>query len=349
MRRVVSVVCAGSALVMSACSAGGSGEASSTVTSTEVVVVDPDSPDQPQPSGSAGPEQTFADVLANPGSVPVNPSARYDPVGSYGYAFTDVNADGVQDMLLRVNSKEFSPVVVLTADGKGGYTPSNEVLVDGVASAGGSRAKVMASQSGQGIYEVDYHSIQPEKNVSQWTVQGASLVAGPKSTYVGEQAIPDTAEIPWLDTATRQPQGQNVHEPGPASGAGAGVAAPAKGAAGAGNTAGPGETALTGTVKEMTYGEMMKGEPTPNGEPADKTMIILVLDTPQSFTAHKAGSMQTQNAWAVTFGDKAATMNWERYLDQHVTVVVDEKSMYFPSSPSVPRGQLNIINVKSVS
>ncbi|WP_291314513.1 hypothetical protein [Corynebacterium sp. UBA2622] len=336
MRRVISVVCAGSALVVSACSAGGSGEASSTVTSTEGVVVDPGSPDQPQPSGSAGPEQTFADVLANPGSVPVNPSARYDPDGSYGYAFTDVNADGVQDMLLRVNSKEFSPVVVLTADGKGGYTPSNEVLVDGASSAGGSRAQVMASQSGQGVYEVDYQSVQPERKVSQWAVQGVSLVAGPKSTYMREEDIPDAVQVAWLDTATRQLLYPDMPAPRPAPAAGA-------------QAAGPGETALIGTVKEMTYGEMMEGKPTPNGEPAGKTKIILVLDTPQTFTAYKAGSMQTQESWAVTFGDQAATMNWERYLDQHVTVVVEDKKMSFPSGTDIPLGQLHIVDVKSVS
>ena len=125
---------------------------------------------------------------------------------------------------------------------------------------------------------------------------------------------------------------------GSAASAGAGV-----------NVAGPGEVALTGTIKEVTYGEMMKGKPTPNGEPDDKTMLLLVLDTPQTFTARKANNDATPESWAVVFTGDAESLNWGSYLGQHVTVVADESKTGFPSGTDMPLGQLRVWGVKSVS
>lgn len=75
-------------------------------------------------AASDDPNGVFADVLAAPGSIPVNPSVTYQPTGSYSHAFADFTGDGRQDMLLRVDSQDLSPVIPIRAD-------------DGGASAGG--------------------------------------------------------------------------------------------------------------------------------------------------------------------------------------------------------------------
>lgn len=156
MRRVVSstiVTLATCSLLLTACgeeesiSSGGQGTSSDSQGSTEVEAHEP----------STEPEDVFADVLAHPESVQARGYRNvlsYTATGTYSYAFHDLTGDGFQDMVLRIDSEEVSPVVVLAADGKGGYHVCATGLGDG-ATGGGSFYSVRFSTEEPGLISIE--------------------------------------------------------------------------------------------------------------------------------------------------------------------------------------------------
>lgn len=68
-----------------------------------------------QPAGPAlQPFVTFSDVLANPGAIPVNHSARYEPKGTYSYAFADFTADADGDGVYETSRQSVGPTNTCT-------------------------------------------------------------------------------------------------------------------------------------------------------------------------------------------------------------------------------------------
>ncbi|MEX3505344.1 hypothetical protein [Corynebacterium sp. LK2510] len=316
-------VVAVSALALTGCSlSGDSGRP--TVTQTAYTTVDAapgaeaDAGTDPAPASDAA--ATFADVLANPGKIPVSPAARYEPKGTYSYTFTDINADGIEDMLLRVDSTEFAPVIALRADGKGGYVASKDVLIDGAAGAGGSRAWVHATADGDGIIQEDGGSTSPTKKATRFRMEGDSLVAGEESTHDSLQPIPNAKQIDWLDTATAQSRNPGLVQ----------QAAPAV----------PAGATLSGTIKVLTNAELLRGRATANGEPADQTHLVFVYDSPQNLEGSKPGSDPvTQESWfAALEGEAENAFDWYSYVDKHVTITYDPSSVTHRSDTSLPPG-----------
>lgn len=287
-------------------------------------------PEETTPSAAPrDPATVFADVLANPASVPVNPGAQYEPTGTYSYAFTDFTGDGEQDMLLRVDSEEFSPVIPIRANGQGGYVASTQVLLDGATSQG-ARSTVLTSDGGDGVYEQATRRDGPGSTTTHWRMEGDTLAHVGETAHEPGIGIPGATEVAWLDTATGEPARRETAVPAP--------------------PAAEDHPRVTGTLTFMTNEEMMRGEPMPNGEIPSNKLMVLKLDRPQPLTGRLADSTPVTNeAWLVTFGrgTEPAT-DWKVMDGQRVTIVYDEESLVFPTDQSIPVGQPKVHRIFDV-
>lgn len=333
-----------SAVVLAGCSGGESQRP--TITTTVIV----DSTEGPSKGGDAaqaasgktdgatstGPQAMYATVFADPSAIPVNSAARYSPKGTYSYAFVEATGDDKPEMLLRVDSAEFSPVIVLTTDSKGAVVPSEEVLIAGAASVGGTRAAVAASASGNGVYQIDSRSLSRNANSQRFLLDGGHLVPDSQEEFNVEVPLVDHQEVEWL-TMDGAPAGGNA----PAAG-GESEAAPA--------TA-PGQLTVTGRVEVRTAQELMAGRKMPNqsDNPTDE-YVVLVLDQPVTVSGMGGGMARTETVSELSLGP-ASTNRFARaktydHLDsQSVTVVFDAQKVSFPSDVSLPLGMPRVGDV----
>ncbi|GAB3703327.1 hypothetical protein [Corynebacterium nasicanis] len=104
---------------------------------------------------------------------------------------------------------------------------------------------------------------------------------------------------------------------------------------------------FTGTVREKSTSEVMKGRPAPNGEPESNRYYILELDAPVEFTARSPGSgplprtiSEVSLGSTTAYGDDSAT--WLPHVNQRVTVIVHEPQLYWPSDTGLPLGMLGV-------
>ena len=212
---------------------------------TEPVTAVTSRPPEETPSAAPrDPATVFADVLANPATVPVNPGAQFEPTGTYSYAFTDFTGDSEQDMLLREDNVELSPVILIRAVGSS-YVPASQVLLDGATSLG-ARSAVLASDSGDGVFEQTTGRDGPGSATTHWRMEGDTLANVGETAHEPGTGIPGATEVTWLDTATGEPAQSETAVPAP--------------------PAAENHPQVTGTLTFMTNEEMMRGEPMPHGE-----------------------------------------------------------------------------------
>lgn len=293
----------------------------STVTITQSSEPSTSPADAPEPTSS-----TFDDVLANPGAYAHKSQDEYfTPNGKYSYFLTDVNADGEEDLLLRVDGEAFAPVTVILNDG-GEPAVAEGYMVNGVASAGGSRAYMYASASGQGVYEIMAHSIQQDWTSNRYEVKGGKLEKVESQGIGYDERLPDYREIEWRDTGTN---------------AAAAQASPQGQGADSSESTSP---TVSGTFRTITAGEYINNystaDRTPNGESEDEQYLMLFFDQPQSMTGSKAGEYVTETvdyAFIERPGD-----TWSAYEGQSVTVSYDPSKLAYPSDTGMPLGALRM-------
>ncbi|MHA2789542.1 hypothetical protein ACXZ66_10400 [Corynebacterium sp. S7] len=333
---------------LGACSNSGGEEASSVVTITQTKSV------APAPSSDtvhAAPEiveinasQAYAKVLANPSAYPVNPAAEHEPDGTYSYAVVEATGDSTPELLVKVNGKEFTPVMVFSIDqSTGEVIHSPHVLIAGAQSAGGGRQDVAGSLSGTGIHELSWQSISPTAKNTFYQVQGDLLVPTATDTFALETGLPDHAPLTWFDTNDPSQLGF-IQNASPTLGQ---AAQPET------TTAPAGEYVFSGTVINQTTSEAMNGRRAPNGEADVPGYIQLVLDAPQEVTAVKAGGMHTESVQkirlAVPNDPSGSPINWEQYVGQHITVATSQQNLGYPSDTSIPLGMLAIDGSPTIS
>ncbi|MEH0147059.1 hypothetical protein V6D40_05190 [Corynebacterium sp. Q4381] len=215
LRRFAVLGAVGSAAVVSGCAGGGTQE---TILFTSTQWVPGEAAGTPTASSAAASEAAesattpaagawkneYAWVLDHPGDYPVNSAARYDPVGTYHYALVEMTGDDTPEMLLMVDSKEYSPIIVFTVGADGKAAGSTDVLIAGASGAGGSRARVEASESGNGLYQVDSHSVQPDAYSKLYKLSGRSLTAASDSVeFENADLLPDHRFIAWTKSTDR--------------------------------------------------------------------------------------------------------------------------------------------------
>lgn len=350
LRKLLPITCSLS-LVLVGCSSTAESTttevASSTETSSQISPTTPVStteaalPEDP----SANAVEEYAQILANPSIYPVSEAAQYVPNGTYSYALVEATSDSVPELLLRVDSKEFAPILVFSFDeNTQSAVQAGGVLIDGAASAGGSRVKVRASNSGAGIHQLDWYSIQPVGESTLYGIQGNSLtqIADPEDFMVGE-LLPDHHEITWIDSndtsglSTVQGGGSSIQPTQPAA-----TQAPVTNA-----------HHFSGVVQILTGAEVMRGQPTPNGEPETDQFLVLVLDSPIDITAPNAiGDPQNRTISQVSLGryfPDDSTNEWLNYLDTHIEVTAGLDQVWFPTDTAMPLGMLRLKDYKSIS
>ncbi|MGJ4078403.1 hypothetical protein [Corynebacterium macclintockiae] len=162
----------------------------------------------------------YKDVLDNPENYERDFSDRddYYPTGTYSYALIEANNDEVPELLLKNDCKEFSPVTFIAIGKDGKPFASDIALVTGAGSTG-SRANVVASGEGDGIFEWAYSSGRPEVPTTHYTFDGKQLTKGERSEWSQVTGAPaDQIELEWY--ATADASGLKKNQSGPNFGSG---------------------------------------------------------------------------------------------------------------------------------
>lgn len=308
--RTAAAVTLAATVVLTGCAAGDNND----VVVETVVVTEGQEPD-------AG--DFFTTVLDNPPTMPEDRASRFHPTGTHSYALVEATGDGTPDLLLRINGEEFSRVLLYTLGDSGEPVASTDYLLDGAAGAGGSRARVLASASGAGVYEISHQSVHPEGTSRLYRLEGGSLRIVDERTVEALSTPPDHVEITWLDI------------PAP------GAPAPEAPAAAEGDS-------FTGTVVEKSTSEVMNGERPPNGEPESNRYYLLELDAPMDATAQLGGGggTDTRTITAVSLGRKDRysddSAEWLPLVGKRVTVTPHVPQSHWPSDTSLPLGMLGV-------
>ncbi|WIM68525.1 hypothetical protein QP027_03780 [Corynebacterium breve] len=330
------------ALVLTACTGDGA-----PVTMTLTTTVPPEDAGEEADNSAASvqeePEQatggndfsaladTYRAVVADPGAYPVNPAADYVPDGTYEYTVVEATGDDRPELLIKVGSKEFSPVMVFTTGNSvDDVIHSDDVLIWGARSAGGSRANLYGTSDGNGLIEMGYQSVSQTGDAQRYVLEGKKLVKSGESKIQSVSAGPnDGFRLEWYKTT--DPSGIDALATGNISQAAPGEAAPMD----------DGQVRLTGTVTVRNTAEALKGAPVPNGEPADNRYYILVLDEPQEITGPKAGDRITKSVAEVKLGEKTKytddSAEWEPLVGSRITLTPGDQSGW-PSDTTIPLG-----------
>ncbi|AKK03744.1 hypothetical protein [Corynebacterium epidermidicanis] len=145
-------------------------------------------------------------VLDNPGSYEFNKTDNFTPAGTYSYAVFDITGDNVPELMLKADVKDYyAPVTVFSRGADGTVTNTKDVVISGVASAGGGRASVFAAGSGKGIYQALWDSRNPDAAVQAYELDGQNLTKQGQESKILLSTLPDDEhqQITWVPANDR--------------------------------------------------------------------------------------------------------------------------------------------------
>ena len=337
-------------------SAGGEGAAGTSSAAGKTATVQKDSQAQKLQTAFA----QYTEILDAPAkyltALDLNNSS-----GAYKYALTEMNGDGIPELLFGADDGNgLLNVQVFSADGSGNpfIAPSN-VLLDGVAAGGGTRASIMGSKAENGIIQVLGSASNPQWHCNRMVLQGSELVKSENCDFTFGESTPvlggDGAELQWLDVSDRSALQKMA---GPAGAAGAkqpagGKSADQKAKAIAAAKA-QGKQVLEGTIRILNHAELtgLQGISDPNpdysGNFKYEKYAILVFDGTQTVTGMSGDGdgMQTGSAKLLCVGayypgvsSVDTTPKWVPYNGKRVVVAGTAKNMGWPSDTSLPVGE----------
>ena len=154
-------------------SAGGEGAAGTSSAAGNTATVQKGAPQDPQAQKLQTAFDQYTEILDAPAkyltALDLNNSS-----GAYKYALTEMNGDGVPELLFGADDGYgLLNVQVFSADGSGNpFVAPSKVLLDGVASGGGTRAFIMGSKAGNGIIQVLGSALNPQWYCNRMVLQG---------------------------------------------------------------------------------------------------------------------------------------------------------------------------------
>lgn len=281
--------------------------------------------------------------------------------GAYKYALTEMNGDGIPELLFGADDGNgLLNVQVFSADGSGNpFIAPSKVLLDGVASGGGTRASVMGSKAGNGIIQVLGSASNPQWYCNRMVLQGSELVKSENCDFTFGDSTPvldgDGAELQWLDVSVRSALQKLA---GPAGAAGAkqpagGKSADQKAKAIAAAKA-QGKQVFEGTIRILNHAELtgLQGISDPNPDYSGtfkyEKYAILVFDGTQTVTGMSGdgSGMQTGSAKLLCVGayypgvdSVDTTPEWVPYNGKRVVVAGTAEDVGWPSDTSLPLGE----------
>lgn len=285
----------------------------------------------------------------------------YNSSGVYKYALTEMNGDGIPELLFGADDGNgLLNVQVFSADGSENpfKAPSN-VLLDGVAAGGGTRAFILGSKAGNGIIQALGSASNPQWYCNRMVLQGSELVESENCDFTFGESAPvldgDGAELQWLDVLDRSALQKLA---GPAGAAGSkqpagGKSADQKAKAIAAAKA-QGKQVFEGTIRIMNHAELVgfQGVSDPNPDYSGtfkyEKYAILVFDRTQTVTGTSGDGtgMQTDSAKLLCVGAYYAgvdsvdtTPEWVPYNGKRVVVAGTAEEVGWPSDTSLPLGE----------
>lgn len=285
----------------------------------------------------------------------------YNSSGVYKYALTEMNGDGIPELLFGADDGNgLLNVQVFSADGSENpfKAPSN-VLLDGVAAGGGTRAFILGSKAGNGIIQALGSASNPQWYCNRMVLQGSELVESENCDFTFGESAPvldgDGAELQWLDVLDRSALQKLA---GPAGAAGSkqpagGKSADQKAKAIAAAKA-QGKQVFEGTIRIMNHAELVgfQGVSDPNPDYSGtfkyEKYAILVFDRTQTVTGTSGDGtgMQTDSAKLLCVGAYYAgvdsvdtTPEWVPYNGKRVVVAGTAEDVGWPSDTSLPLGE----------
>lgn len=333
--------------------------------------------EDPQANPLSEVRQAYAAVLDNPDNSSFNyeTSPGSFSLDKYEYAIVEATGDDRPELLLKKMITEYSPVIVLTTspDDPRRVIASKDVLLEGAAGAGGYRIRVLGSSAGDGLFQAEWHSIQPEKQLGAFTLNGDSLVSGAKQSFSmdGIGVFPGTTELNWLDSTDRSGldsiSSSSAAAPAAAaqeamrSGGGPRPTLDSQPQAAAntpsGNTGGSGGSAvvtegsttrMTGVVRKKTGRELLQGAPNPGpASDLETEFWVLEFDSPQQVpgrTYDQRLVIKEADALSLTRpdGDPGLFTKLRPFEGKRATVTVGPKQGAWQSDASLPLGALRV-------
>lgn len=285
----------------------------------------------------------------------------YNSSGVYKYALTEMNGDGIPELLFGADDGYgLLSVQVFSADGSGNpFIAPSKVLLDGVASGGGTRASIMGSKAGNGIIQVLGSASSPQWYCNRMVLQGSELVESENCDFTFGDSTPvlggDGAGLQWLDVSDRSALQKLA---GPAGAAGAkqparGKSADQKAKAIAAAKA-QGKQVFEGTIRIMNHAELVgfQGVSDPNPDYSGtfkyEKYAILVFDRTQTVTGMSGDGSGTQTGSAKLLCVGAyypgvdsvdTTPEWVPYNGKRVVVAGTAEEVGWPSDTSLPLGE----------
>ncbi|MDZ3745928.1 hypothetical protein QP228_008075 [Pseudoglutamicibacter cumminsii] len=160
--------------------------------------------------------KSYKRVLSNPQDFTKN--AKSSPLlashaRKYYYAMTDVNNDGIPEMLLSKSFWELSPVVIVSLNDKGEPRVSKSYILDGDTDLGSTRFLTEVSTEGDGVYELRTTPDGLQWERRHYRLEGDKLVKV-DTEYIdigygvsGESTSPD-----WRQTSDASSLEHAIHE-----------------------------------------------------------------------------------------------------------------------------------------
>lgn len=285
----------------------------------------------------------------------------YNSSGVYKYALTEMNGDGIPELLFGADDGNgLLNVQVFSADGSENpfKAPSN-VLLDGVAAGGGTRAFILGSKAGNGIIQALGSASNPQWYCNRMVLQGSELVKSENCDFTFGESAPvldgDGAGLQWLDVSDRSALQKLA---GPAGAAGSkqpagGKSADQKAKAIAAAKA-QGKQVFEGTIRIMNHAELVgfQGVSDPNPDYSGtfkyEKYAILVFDRTQTVTGMSGDGSGTQTGSAKLLCVGAyypgvdsvdTTPEWVPYNGKRVVVAGTAEEVGWPSDTSLPLGE----------
>lgn len=285
----------------------------------------------------------------------------YNSSGVYKYALTEMNGDGIPELLFGADDGNgLLNVQVFSADGsENPFIAPSKVLLDGVAAGGGTRASIMGSKAGNGIIQALGSASNPQWYCNRMVLQGSELVKSENCDFTFGESAPvldgDGAELQWLDVSDRSALQKLA---GPAGAAGTkqpagGKSADQKAKAIAAAKA-QGKQVFEGTIRIMNHAELVgfQGVSDPNPDYSGtfkyEKYAILVFDRTQTVTGMSGDGSGTQTGSAKLLCVGAyypgvdsvdTTPEWVPYNGKRVVVAGTAEEVGWPSDTSLPLGE----------